>query len=178
MLKDLILRLATFGTDPRTWFYAFSLVILVSAVCVVTRRSPVHAAVFLVSALLGTAGIFLTLQATFLFAVQIMVYTGGIIVLFLFAIMLVNVEELPKLRSSIRGWWLPVAFSLGVFAILVFQTAGSGELAAPTTLQSGLDNTSAVARLMFVDYLLPFEIVSVLLLVAMVGAIVLSKEEI
>jgi len=159
-------------------FYALAAVILASAILVVTRKSPVSSAVALVVTLLSVAVLYLTLWAEFLFAVQVLVYTGGVMVLFVFVIMLVNVEEIPLLRAAIRSWWWPAAFCALVGAVLVTATLGSrrlGEAVRPAGLPE--DNVRAVAEALFVKYLLPFEIVSVLLLVAMVGAIILSRRE-
>jgi NADH-quinone oxidoreductase subunit J len=159
-------------------FYVFASLILISAAVVVSRKNPVSSAVALVVTLLSVAGLFLTLKAEFLFAVQVLVYTGGVMVLFLFVIMLVNIDELPFLRSRVRGWTLAFLTMLFVIVGSVWSLRGSEALTASGSLPTPVDgNIKAVAELLFVNYLLPFEVVSILLLVAMVGAIVLSSPE-
>jgi len=159
-------------------FYLFAAVIVGSALMMVTRRNAITAAVFLTLSLLAVAGLYITLGAEFLFAVQVLVYTGGIMVLFLFVIMLVNVDDLAHVRMSIRRWWLPVTFAAVAFGGLVMAaTAGElGASAVPEPLDLG-SNTKEVALILFARYLLPFEAISILLLVAMIGAILLAKKE-
>jgi NADH-quinone oxidoreductase subunit J len=165
---------------PILTFYLFAAVILGSALLVVTRKSAIIAALYLALSLLAVAGLYVSLHAEFLFAVQVLVYTGGVMVLFLFVIMLVNIDDLAHLRPAVRNWWFPVAILAVTFGVLA-SIARSG--AVPPAAAGAFDpmttsNTQAVASVLFTDYLLPFEVVSVLLLVAMVGAIVLSKKEI
>jgi len=103
-------------------FYFFAMLAVGSAVMMVTRRNIVHAAVFLVTTLLATAGIFLQLQAEFLFVVQILVYAGGIMVLFIFVIMLVNLDAEMRLVQFNRQWSVAssLALVLGVQVLIVF----------------------------------------------------------
>lgn len=159
-------------------FYALATVILVSALLVVTRKNAIVSAMFLAVSLMSVAALYVTLGAEFLFAVQVLVYTGGVMVLFLFVIMLVNIDELAFIRPRIRNWGAPVLLVGASFAgLLAWGSRGRlGDLAvAPgTTLAS---NTKAVALLLFTNYLLLFEVISVLLLVAMIGAIVLLRKE-
>ena len=136
-------------------FYFFAVLAIVSAILVVTQRNAVHSAIFLITALLATAGIFLQLQAEFLFIVQIILYVGGIMVLFIFVIMLVNLDvALHQLR---------------------FRLPAASSAAPASALQP---NTELVGRALFSSYMLPFEIASVLLLVAMIGAVVMSKRKV
>jgi len=164
-------------------FYILAVVVLVFAVFTVTARNPVRSAVYLISALIGVAGLFLLQGAEFVAAVQILVYVGGIMVLFLFVIMLVNVRESVSQASMNRQWKTAVVVGLALAAELVFfvatgaalfQKAGVEEAVA----QAPVMNTQSVGNLLYTTYLLPFEIASVLLLVAIVGAVVLARKNI
>jgi NADH-quinone oxidoreductase subunit J len=160
-------------------FYFFALLAVASAILMVTRRNIVHAAVYLITALLATAGIFLELQAEFLFVVQIILYVGGIMVLFVFVIMLVNLDLSLHLIQFNRQKFVAGVLSL-VLAAQVFSafwiarsSIGPGPAAAAPP-----QNTEAVGQALFGPYMLPFEIASILLLVAMIGAVVMGKRRI
>ena len=99
-------------------FYIFALLTLGGGVLTITRRSAVHSAIWLIASLLGVAGLYLLLKAEFLFAVQIVLYIGGIMVLFLFVIMLVNLDEASRQRQFHKQWWLALA---GVLAVAIEQ---------------------------------------------------------
>ncbi len=159
-------------------FYLFAGLTLGCALLVVANpfsRNPVTSAMFLVLTICGLAGLFVLLHAFFLAAVQILVYGGAVMVLFLFVIMVLNVKE------EERRAWGPVALAAGLVvsgavALLMLHTLRRGPPVAPTQLE--LDGgTRELGRLLFTQYLLPFEIVSVLLVVGMVGVILLSKRE-
>ena len=164
-------------------FYFFSGVAILSAAMMVTRRNAIHSAVFLITALLATAGIFLQLRAEFLFVAQIILYVGGIMVLFVFVIMLVRLDvALHQIQFSKQKWVaLLVTVALGAQVGVMFwatrKMPGQGlfvrEAAAVDKLPP---NSEALAQSLFSNYLLPFEIASVLLLVAMVGAVVMAKK--
>ena len=142
-------------------------------------RNPVTSAMFLVLTIVSLAGLFVLLHAYFLAAVQVLVYAGAVMVLFLFVIMLLDLKA--EERRKIRGFAGKLLVVLGpacVVAILIvfFQSLSAASLnPTPTAKVDG--NTIELGRLLFTQYLLPFEIVSVLLLVAMVGVILLSKRE-
>ncbi len=167
-------------------FYFFAGLAVVSAVLVVTRRNAVHSAIFLITALLATAGIFLQLQAQFLFAVQIILYVGGIMVLFIFVIMLVNLDVALHQVQFNRQWWLALllALVLGAQFCLAFYVARKSEpgrdiLGFPPAVTARLEpNTELVGQSLFRNYMLPFEIASILLLVAMIGAVVMAKRKV
>lgn len=150
----------------------------------VTRRSAVHSALSLIVSLLGVAGLYLLQRAEFLFAVQIILYIGGIMVLFLFVIMLVNLDEAAKERQFNRQWWVALACLAGVgLEIAYFMTRGAS--AFPWTPESkaavpasAVGNTEMLADVLFSEYLLPFEIASLLLLVAVIGSVYMAKKEI
>jgi NADH-quinone oxidoreductase subunit J len=162
------------------FFDFFAALTVISAVLMVTRRNVVHSAIFLITALLGTAGIFLQLEAEFLFAVQIILYVGGIMVLFLFVIMLVNLDvSLQQLQFNRQKWVAGVlAVALGAEFLLAFRKGGSLVRFAAPGAGMMQPNTELVGEAIFRNYMLPFELASILLLVAMIGAVVLAKRKI
>ena len=161
-------------------FAAFAAVALVSAILVIISRNAIHSAIFLIFTLLAVAGLYLQLQAEFLAGVQVILYVGGIMVLFLFVIMLVNLDEAAKERVFNRHW----AVGLGTVALLGLELAymlvkgnqNFGFGPAPATMDKL--NTEQVGDVLYRVYMLPFEIASILLIVAMVGAVVLAKKRI
>jgi len=164
-------------------FYFFASIAVISAALMVTRRNAIHSAIFLITTLLATAGIFLQLRAEFLFISQIILYVGGIMVLFIFVIMLVRLDvPLPQIRSRMQKWIaLLVALAVGIEAGIVLWLArkipGQGLIFPnPAPADRLQPNTEALAGSLFHSYLLPFEIASVLLLVAMVGAVMMAKK--
>ena len=164
------------------FFYAFALLTLGGAILTITRRNAVHSAMSLVVSLLGVAGLYLMQHAEFLFAVQIVLYVGGIMVLFLFVIMLVNLDQQAKERQFNKAWLVGLAAVLLVGAQLgYFLYKGKNAFrfaeAAPSVAPVG-GNTELLANSLFSEYLLPFEIASILLLVAIVGSVVMAKKRI
>ena len=164
-------------------FYFFASIAVASAALMVTRRNVVHGAIFLITALLATAGIFLQLRAEFLFIVQIILYVGGIMVLFVFVIMLVNLDVALQQIQFARQKWVAlfVALALAGQVGVMFWTSGkvAGQGLPVLTAAAAKDlplNSETVAKSLFDTYLLPFEIASVLLLVAMIGAVVMAKK--
>jgi NADH-quinone oxidoreductase subunit J len=162
-------------------FYSFAVLVLGGAVLTITRRNAVHSAISLIVSLMGVAGLYLLQQAEFLFAVQIVLYIGGIMVLFLFVIMLVNLDEAAKERQF-NGQWLVGIFCVVLVGALVFyvMSKGAGSFQVTQGPMAGSDkgNTEALADALFSQYLLPFEIASILLLVAVVGSVVMAKKRI
>jgi NADH-quinone oxidoreductase subunit J len=163
-------------------FYCFAVLVLGGAVLTITRRSAVHSAISLIVSLMGVAGLYLLQQAEFLFAVQIVLYIGGIMVLFLFVIMLVNLDEQAKQRQF-NGQWLIGIFCVALVGALVLfvMAKGTGSFHVAQGMMpsaEGQGNTEALAAVLFSTYLLPFEIASVLLLVAVVGSVVMAKKRI
>ncbi len=164
-------------------FYFFAALAVISAVLVVTRRNAVHSAVFLVTTLLATAGIFLQLHAEFLFIVQIILYVGGIMVLFIFVIMLVNLDVALHQVQFNRQWLIALLLAVVLGAQVAFALLSPlGKKAIdslPEVQVPQLDpNTELVGRTLFQNYMLPFEIASILLLVAMIGAVVMAKRKV
>jgi NADH-quinone oxidoreductase subunit J len=161
------------------FFYFFALLTLGGGVLTVTRKSAVHSAISLIVSLIGVAGLFLLQKAEFLFAVQIVLYVGGIMVLFLFVIMLVNLDEAARVRQFNKQWWVALACVLVVGAeIALFLSKPLRLPAAAPPAAGNLGNVERVADLLFSEYLLPFEIASVLLLAAVVGSVVMAKKRI
>jgi NADH-quinone oxidoreductase subunit J len=163
-------------------FYAFAVLILGGGILTITRRSAVHSAISLIVSLLGVAGIYLLQQAEFLFAVQIVLYVGGIMVLFLFVIMLVNLDEAAKERQF-NGQWLIGIVCVAIVGALVFYVMNKGAASlqvSPAALPppDTRGNVEQLADVLFQLYLLPFEIASLLLLVAVVGSVVMAKKRI
>jgi NADH-quinone oxidoreductase subunit J len=166
-------------TTPDILFYLFALLTLLCAFLVIANpfsRNPVTSAMFLVLTIVSMAGLFVLLNAFFLAAVQVLVYAGAVMVLFLFVIMLLDLkaEERRRIKKlGVVGGFL----SVGAFVALFLRSLLDSPLGAQEhpTLQGG---TSELGRRLFSQYLLPFEILSLLLLVAMVGVVLLSKKEI
>jgi NADH-quinone oxidoreductase subunit J len=163
-------------------FYIFALLVLGGGVLTITRRNAVHSAIALIVSLMGVAGLYLMQNAEFLFAVQIVLYVGGIMVLFLFVIMLVNLDQAAKERQFNRQWLVALAAVVAVgaeIAYFIYRGKGAFQFAeAGQAVASTLGNTEQVADSLFSEYLLPFEIASLLLLVAVVGSVVMAKKRI
>ena len=163
------------------FFYVFATVAVVSALLVITRNNVVHSAAFLGATLFAVAGIFLTLHAEFLAGVQVIVYVGGILVLFVFVIMLIAVERSAHERQFNRQWTIALITAGILIAELVYGlTQGRESFILPAPVippAAGIPgNSEQVGTALYTMYLLPFEIASILLLVAIVGAVVLSKK--
>jgi NADH-quinone oxidoreductase subunit J len=161
-------------------FYFFALLAVGSAILMVTRRNIIHGAVFLISTLLATAGIFLQLQAEFLFVVQIILYVGGIMVLFVFVIMLVNLDVALRQIQFNRQKYLAAVLALVLATQVGFAlwVARAGLNLSNPSDKMPARNTEAIGDVIFQRYMLPFEIASVLLLVAMIGAVVMAKRRV
>jgi NADH-quinone oxidoreductase subunit J len=161
-----------------TLFYIFAFLTLVFGFLVVANpfsRNPVTSAMFLVLTIVSLAGLFVLLHAFFLAAVQVLVYAGAVMVLFLFVIMLLDLkaEERRKARAlAVVGGFISIGAILAIFLSSLRQTPLAAT--ASPALEGG---TVRLGKLLFTEYLLPFEIVSVLLLVAMVGVVLLSKKD-
>lgn len=156
-------------------FYLLSFGAVASALLLVTNKRPVAAAMSLILTMLFLAGIYVLLDAHLIAALQIIVYAGAIMVLFLFVIMLLNVEEKAGLVSNRK---IALQF-LGVFIIGAILIASVGLIKiGPAEVADSFGTTKTVGQLLFTDYLLPFEIASILLLAAIVGAVILAKRRI
>ena len=162
-------------------FYIFGAIAVVSAILVITRHNVVHSAAFLGSTLFAVAGIFLTLHAEFLAGVQVIVYVGGILVLFVFVIMLISVERAEHERQFNRQWMvalLTAVILVGEIGYAIYRGRDSFVLPDVVTPPAAVavGNSQQVGMALYTQYLLPFEIASILLLVAIVGAVVLAKK--
>ena len=161
------------------FFYFLSAAAILSAILVITRRNPVHSALSLIVTLLSIAGLYLMLYAPFVAGVQIILYAGGIMVLFLFVIMLVNIERAEREYVFNHQWHvgLIASLALGAMFLFVYKNGVSIFPQNPTSLPEPT-NTQQIGTTLFQGYLLPFEVASLLLLVAIVGAVVMAKKRV
>lgn len=161
------------------FFYAFAGIAIVSALLVVTQKNAVHSALALIFTLLSLAGLYLMLYAPFVAGVQIILYVGGVMVLYLFVIMLVNLERSMKEERFNQQWHVALV-AAGALAAMFFLVFSRAQSVFPTRILEFPENqnTQHIALLLYGKYLLPFEIASVLLLVAMVGAVLMAKKKI
>ena len=163
-------------------FYGLAAIMVVSSLMVILRKNPVHSALFLVLTFLCLAGLYLLLNAQFIAAIQVIVYAGAIMVLFIFVIMLLNLESevtsqgghgLQKFWAMVISIVLAISF-VSIMTVKVFT--GEKGIFSPETVNAA-GNSEVIGRLLFTEFLLPFEITSVLLLAAIIGAIVLAKKK-
>jgi NADH-quinone oxidoreductase subunit J len=161
------------------FFYFLSALTVLSGVMVITRKNPVHSALALIVSLLGQAALYLMLYAPFVAGVQIILYAGGIMVLFLFVIMLVNIEKSQKEDQFNKQWvvGLTAALALGLLFVFVYFK-GRGLFPDRAIQMPEQSNTQQVAVLLYGNYMFAFEIASLLLLVAVIGAVVMAKKRI
>jgi NADH-quinone oxidoreductase subunit J len=163
-------------------FYVLSFFILGFAVLVVSTRNTVHSVLYLVLNFLAVAALYVMLTAQFLAVIQVLVYAGGIVVLYLFVVMLVNLKRPPEDHSSPqRQGWIGMALA-GLVLAELGGIIGLGRIAPPPgpnmeLSDLAINNVERIGMLLYTDYLIPFELASMLLLVAMVGAIILAKRE-
>jgi len=160
-------------------FYFFSAIMLASAFMVIAARNPVHSVLFLILAFFNAAGLFVLLGAEFLAMILVVVYVGAVAVLFLFVVMMLDID----FAEMKRGAQQYVVVGAGVGIVLMLELIGSASLwkfsaAAPQSVSNptpmGLSNTEALGRILYTDYIYYFQIAGLVLLVAMIGAIVLT----
>lgn len=163
-------------------FIVAALVILIGALGVIFSRNPVHSALMLVMTLFGVAVLFVAQEAHFLAAVQVIVYAGAIVVLFLFVIMLLGVDTAENLSTDPLGGQRPAAgvvavAAVGLLAVLAVRAVqvSTGAQSVTLPLDSGRSNIAVLAEVLFTDYLYAFEVTSVLLVIAVVGAVVMAR---
>lgn len=169
------------------FFYLLATIMIIGGIIVITRKNAVHSALALITTLLAQAAIYLMLYAPFVAGVQIILYAGGIMVLFLFVIMLISIERTQKERQFNRQWIIGIAAAaaLGVLFIGVYTTKSQGHTlfieGRAISYGEGV-NTQSIANLLFDrvggTYMFAFEIASLLLLVAIIGAVVMAKKRI
>jgi NADH-quinone oxidoreductase subunit J len=164
---------------PQIVFYLFSLVMVAAAVMVITVRNPVYAALFLVLTFFSAAAIWLLLEAEFLAVVLIVVYVGAVMVLFLFVVMMLDVNLAP-LKEGFVGY-LPVGLLVAAAMVAELLTVlwardrfGAEMYPPPAAAEQGFSNTAAVGERLYTAFLLPFEVAGIILLVAIVAAIALT----
>jgi NADH-quinone oxidoreductase subunit J len=160
-------------------FYIFAFLTLLCGGLVIANpfsRNPVTSAMFLVLTIISMAGLFVLLHAFFLAAVQILVYAGAVMVLFLFVIMLLDLKEEERRKIKMFGL-IAGLVSVGAIATIFVKSILTAQPGANLSVPLLEGETAALGKLLFTQYLLPFEVVSVLLLVAMMGVILLSKKD-
>ena len=166
-------------------FYLFAIIAVASAIAFVTRKSPVAAALWLVNTMFNLAALYVMLDAPFLGVIQVIVYAGAIMVVFLFVIMLLNLGQ-PSLIADSRGvWWKLVAGLVGIVLLAQILAMTGARLPEALTLPehavanqvSQVGAITPVAAPLFNQYLLAFEVTSVLLLAAVIGAVVLGRRK-
>jgi len=161
------------------FFYLLSGLAVLGGILVITRKNAVHSALALILTLLALAGLYLMLYAPFVADVQIILYAGGIMVLFLFVIMLVNLEHAEK-EDQFNHQWVAGILAAAALSGLFVATYVKGQALFPQRVLQlpEQSNTQRVALLLFGDYMFSFEIASLLLLVAIIGAVVMAKKRI
>ena len=165
---------------PQIAFFFLSVVAVTSAILVITRRNAVHSVIWLIVTLFAVGGIYLMLHAQFLFAVQVILYVGGIMVLFLFVVMLINLDTAVKQAQFSRQWQLALLTSVLLIIELaygIYRGYQGFPLPEVAATEPAGGNTQAVGLALYQDYMLPVEIASLLLLVAMVGAVIMAKRK-
>lgn len=178
------LLLAATSTGEAVTFWILGPLAAIAAIMMVISRNAVHAALFLAAVMLSLAGLYAVQDAPFLAAVQVIVYTGAILMLFLFVLMLVGVDSSDSLIETLRGHRVLTAVVGIGFAALLMSAVGAAVVGDDGTVASvGLDaaneegNVVGIARLLFTDYLFAFEITSALLITAALGAMVLTHKD-
>jgi NADH-quinone oxidoreductase subunit J len=162
-------------------FLVLALVAIATAMGMLLSRNAIYSALFLVLNFITVAVFYLLLGAPFIAMAQVTVYAGAIMVLFLFVIMLLGAESLPT--GEVLPWQRPLAILLGIILavesayLLITRARPTGDVLQPDAAANTMPNLRELGMVLFQDYLLPFEVTSILLLVAMVGAIVLIRKE-
>ncbi len=163
---------------PKIFFGYFAIAMVVLSLLIITRRNPVHSVLWMLVLFFHIAGLYLFLNAEFLAAVQVILYAGAILVLFLFVIMMLNLREEISGERFEGAWPLGVSVSAIIFVLMLLTTGNfvHGPL-GKYTIEAIKSETHAKAlgKLLYTEYLFPFEIASLILLIAIVGAIVLAK---
>ena len=160
-------------------FYLFATLVIASGVMTIVSRNPVHSVLWLIYAFFNGAGLFVLVGAEFLAFLLVIVYVGAVAVLFLFVVMMLDID-FAELRAGFAAYWFPgVLLAGGLLVVLVFGLLGRSGEGGITLPQGGppepeMSNIVALGRLLYSDYLLIFEAAGIVLLVAMVGAIVLA----
>jgi NADH:ubiquinone oxidoreductase subunit 6 (subunit J) len=172
---------------PTLMFWIIAFVLVVAALLVVTLRNIVHSALLLVVVFAAASGIYLLLNAEFIAIVQILIYAGAVTILILFALMLTRITGQPVTNPTNKQWWVAVVICTFLGACIVYAaTVSPRMIVTDITSRTGLspdnaNNVVAIGKLLYsptgYSYVLPFEIASLVLLVAIIGAIVIGREE-
>ena len=164
---------------PALFFYLFAGICVASAVMVVVSRNPVHSVLFLILAFVNASGLFVLMGAEFLAMILIVVYVGAVAVLFLFVVMMLDIDFAELKRGTLQ--YLPFGVLIGLILVAELVMAGSVWVLKPALVAAkahatpaGLTNTAALGRILYTDYVYYFQIAGLVLLVAMIGAIVLT----
>ena len=157
-------------------FYIFAALTLICGAFVILNRNPINSAMCLVLSIGSMAGLFVLLHAFFLGAIQILVYAGAVMVLFLFVIMLLDLKAEERRKINVFGAVTGVT-SVAAIAYIFYKALVVSRDQLPTGSNPAVGSTVELGKMLFTQYLLPFEILSILLLVAMVGVILLSKKD-
>lgn len=163
-------------------FYGLAAIMVISSCMVIVRRNPVHSALFLVLTFFCLAGLYLLLHAEFIAAIQIIVYAGAIMVLFIFVIMLLNLDAEVSAEGGhgVQKFWaltLTIVLAVSFLSIMTASVFTGQKGDFPMEAVSAVGNSETVGKLLFTEFLLPFEITSILLLAAIIGAIILAKKK-
>lgn len=163
----------------KLFFAYFATAIIILSLLVVTRKNPVHSVMWMLLLFFHIAGLYLFLNAEFIAAIQVIVYAGAILVLFLFVVLLLNLREELRIKRFIGSWPAGLFISAALLVIIInvvrsFMLAPPGKYSIEFIQKE--THTKALGKILFTDFLFPFEIVSIILLVAIIGAIVLAKK--
>ena len=165
---------------PKLFFGYYAVVIVFLSMLVVTRKNPVHSVMWMLLLFFHIAGLYLFLNAEFIAAIQVIVYAGAILVLFLFVVLLLNLKEELKIDRFIGSW--PAALVIASATFVIVSIAFRSLVLAPpgkytVAFIQQATHTKALGQLLYTEFLFPFEIASLILLVAVIGAIVLAKRK-
>lgn len=164
---------------PKLFFGYFAIMMVILSLLVITRRNPVHSILLMLVLFFHIAGLYLFLNAEFLAAVQLILYAGAILVLFLFVIMMLNLKEELTAEKFIGEWPIGIALVLSVLMLVFFSISKlvqgpSGQYSIEAI--STETHTKALGKVLYTEYIFPFEIASMILLIAIIGAIILTKK--
>ena len=164
------------GMIEQAVFYLFSTILVFSAVAVISVKNPVHAVLFLILAFFNASGLFIMLGAEFIAMILAIVYVGAVAVLFLFVVMMLDVDFTNLRKGAMQ--YVPLGLGLGCLLLFEFWTLFTqwdfAEKVTPEVTENTLTNTEAIGAVLYTDYLIPFQIAGLVLFVAMIGAIVLT----
>ena len=177
--SHLVLATGAAATTRSITFWALAIIAVGAALGMVLARRAVHCAVLLAIVMLSLAVLYALLGAPFLAFVQVIVYTGAVLMLFLFVVMLIGVTSADSLKETIKGQRLWAGLGAAGFLILLVVAIGHAAIgtAAPVTSAQSTDNLTGIAKLIFTTYVFPFEVTSALLITAALGAMVLAHRE-